>query len=518
MVTKRSMVPCLLGLALAGCMTDVGPAQGGGEDEETKAREDALVTNCSAFPQPAVPIKYDKEMVIRDLPVVNDSCRTTWGPPCAAGAGTRGRWTFGYMMAVMSGATGASDDAIVANPIAKEFVKKWLKLYLSNQSPNGLAPAAAPRTAITSALIKPWLDASGCQMGATIDSCPLDLKAAPFRLLAFVNRIDMSGGTSIYYGPSNTPGEFRVVFGALGYDPVTGMNNAPLQSTVILEYRFPTSKNAKTWATSLHALSDPALSQANYLANLQVITDGIVGPNKQIGRPNNGNAIGQIRTNEIAYDFNSSNDPAADPSLAEWEMREFRLPCASGNCDLAQAALGQTPDTSANNQAPLNNWILANRGSIKELTHALPVANLANASKSPSGVAAVVWAKPNPITAANAPDMPDFTTRSLTRHHFGILTCNGCHYVETSNQNGLFHIGPRGPNDIASVSQFLGAGAPDPLATNLNDLPNFKQQVNDPLNSINKFEYNEPWRRACEIRRILTGSTTPFTKPTGHPI
>jgi hypothetical protein len=70
---------------------------------------------------------------------------------------------------------------------------------------------------------------------------------------------------------------------------------------------------------------------------------------------------------------------------------------------------------------------------------------------------------------------------------------------------------------MSEISSFLSVGgASDPLATTDTLAPTSVQTVQDPAGSGIKFKYNEPWRRACEIRRVLSGSTTPFTKPTGH--
>jgi hypothetical protein len=100
--------------------------------------------------------------------------------------------------------------------------------------------------------------------------------------------------------------------------------------------------------------------------------------------------------------------------------------------------------------------------------------------------------------------------RNTARHHFGFGTCNGCHYIETSNQLGFFHIAPREPNTVAGMSSFLSVnGAADPLASADNINPTNYQTVNNPGGGSTIFKYNEPWRRACEIRRILTGSSTP---------
>src|SRR3954466_1216289 len=85
----------------------------------------AVVTPC-LYPAPA--INFENEMVIRQRQVVEDTCRTTWSPSCPDSI--RGRWTFGYLMAAMSGTPAtANPDLMVGTPQAKLFVGNWLKFW-----------------------------------------------------------------------------------------------------------------------------------------------------------------------------------------------------------------------------------------------------------------------------------------------------------------------------------------------------------------------------------------------------
>ena len=145
----------------------------------------SVVSDCP-FSQPTVPIDPSREMLIRSRAVVDDPCRTTWNTDCPAE--TRGKWTFGRLMTVMSGAT---DETSV---VARQFVGRWLNFWLHDQTiPEDNVPVRA-RGNIRAALLDRWLADSHCPIGTDPAICPLDLKAAPFRLLAIVNRIDMAGG------------------------------------------------------------------------------------------------------------------------------------------------------------------------------------------------------------------------------------------------------------------------------------------------------------------------------------
>lgn len=491
--------------SLGGC----GDAAPGSEDleprEEIGAAAQSVLVNCP-FPQPAAPILFDNEMVIRSRGVVDDPCRTSWtGAGCPAfnaGPGVANRtakWTFGWLMTVMAG------QADPTSLTARQFVANWLHSFEVPQTIGG--NVVQPRIKIDPAFIDPWVVASGCPSGSPIvgpGACSLDLKKAPFRLLAIVNRIDQSGFS---YGKPQVPGELRFVFGALNSTP-QAPNNGVLQSVVILEYKFPNTKSDFTWATQLHGLSSLSLpstppaspATTTFADSLQGITDLVSGPGAQAGKPNNGSVIGQVRTNEIDFDGNA---------LKQWEMRQFGLPCASGTCQLAEVAVDQTPPSSENNSGTINDFLVNNQTTLANSSHVVPAALLGGSSLSPPGNGAVIWEWPNPVTSP----LPGISPPDI-RHNFGFSTCNGCHYAETAN-NSRFHIGPRQATGTAPLSPFLGIlGA---LSSGDGANPDNMMTVDDPDPTTGTvFTYNEPWRRACEIRRILWGSIFPFTSPTGH--
>jgi hypothetical protein len=474
-----------------------------GEDVGTASQ--SVLTVCP-FPQPAAPILFDNEMVIRSRSIVDDPCRTSWtGSGCPsfsaapAPANRSARWSFGWLMTVMAGQTDPTSTA------ARQFVASWLNLF---QTPQTIGTdVVAPRTQIGAKLIDPWVMASGCASGTPIvgpGACLLDLKKAPFRLLAIVNRIDQSGFS---YGQPNVPGELRFVFGALN-TAQGALNSGVLQSTVILEYKFPSTKSNQQWATQLHGLSSLSLGSSplaspatfGFANSLQAITDLVTLPNAQSGKPNNGSVIGQVRTNEIDYDGTPSK---------QWEMRQFTLPCSSGTCQLAQVAVSQTPPSSANTMPPINDFLVDNQTALASSSHVVPASLLGGSSLSPPGSQTVVWEDPNPVVSP----LPGISPADV-RHHFGFSTCNGCHYAETAN-NTRFHIGPRQATGTAPLSSFVGLLGG--LSSSDGKNPDYSMSVDDPdTSTMRVFSYNEPWRRACEIRRILSNSGEPFSSATGH--
>ena len=432
----------------------------------------AVVTSClyldkTQVPPLPVPVRFENELVINSTKVVDDPCRTRsfGGSTCAPG--TVGVWTFGHLMTQMAGARPAS-----------ELVGEWLHHWEVASTVNGFTiPDRA--AGIRAALIDPWLVASGCNAGDPIvglGACPLDLRFAPFRLLAIVNRVDLSGPVG---APPLVPGEGRFVFGFLGAGPVE--TAPPLQATVIFEYKLPSFRDAFAWAQEWHALSALPLGSPPYRSSLQQITDAFVNAGVEPGNPNLGSAIGQVRTNEIAFG-------------SPWELREFTLQGANPNAMLlTPSTTAGTPDDSFNQSPALDAWLSANEPDILTLSHVVPPAFLGGGSTAP-----VLWDHSAPTPLA-----------PMTRHLFGFSTCNGCHSGET--QTSFVHVAPRTAGTPAALSPFLSQttnnGAPG--------LPASWQTFSDPAGTGLALEYNEPWRRTCEVTRLLHGDPTPYTREDG---
>lgn len=508
---------CSISTAMASCATHNPDPRDA--DERVGASADKLVVNCkyldqAQYPQLPVAVDFDHEIVIRDLSVVEDPCRTAWtATGCAAG--TLGVWTFGHLMSQMAGTTPP-----------EQFVAEWVHTFELNQTINGFP--VPPRSNVRSELIDPWLVASGCPAGADLvgtSACALDLKKAPFRLLAIVNRADLSGPA---YGAEN-PGEARFVFGMLQLtggeggggktpppkgssggeakvaleataaltvdpggkgEPVEGgaqLEGNALKGTVILEYRVPPGPKLIDWASTWHELSSLPLGDPAFNPHLQTITDVFSSQGADPSRPNLGSSIGQVRTNEIALGDG-------------WELRQFELQDVGGGFDgfaLNNAPVSQTPDDTVNNTTPLDGWLIANEADILNVDHVVPASFIGGVSHE----VGVVWG----VTATPPLD-------PAARHFFAQQTCNGCHDGENPG-TPFTHIGTRGIGSVAPLSAFLGESpAPDPA---INGLPASIQTIPDSLFSSIPREYNEPWRRVCEITRILDGDPDPYTRGNG---
>ncbi|WP_437912500.1 LamG domain-containing protein [Sorangium sp. So ce302] len=299
------------------------PPQNGSSRQFLGAIDDVWVSSqpvttadmSELFSLPSCPeVDENKELLIRDLAVVEDPVRTTGD----------GVWTFKHLM-----------EAMAPTPAqAPVMVEQMFQSWLSDQTMNThVVPA---RTGIQSLVLDPWPRVDGA----------LDLSRAPIRLLAIVNRLDLR---KLADGKA---GEGRFVFG------VTDSSGSPLQFTIILEYRLPATTEAEVldWANLWHELNALSLGSADYNAKLAEITERFAGSNAEPGRVN-GSALSQLRTNEIAL---------ASP----WELREFTLSPATGL--LQPDTVKLTPDTSFMGQSIVADFINQNEASILTETHTVP--------------------------------------------------------------------------------------------------------------------------------------------------
>jgi hypothetical protein len=338
-------------------------------------------------------IHPERELMITDLGVVEDPVRT----------GPGGVWTFRHLIETMAGPHDPAD-----------FVMNWLQQWEVNQQINGFTVPARPL--IRQLIIDPWLQSSSGQK--------LDLDLAPFRLLAIVNRIDLLQFDHTV--PVVNAGEGRFVFGVLD------SNGNPLQFTVIFEYeQLARGKRAILgWARAWHRLGKLKLGSVRYNHLLERITSRFTGPNSAPNKPN-GNAINQIRTNEIAL---------AGP----WEMREFVLTPDTGR--LEQTTVKETPDfNTLNGTSELASLINDNEAAILAGTFSVPADMLAGAAPT--------FAPWNASGIGN----------NDARHLMALNTCNGCHQAETGTV--FLHVSNRQTGSPSILSGFLtGITTSDPIS------------------------------------------------------
>jgi hypothetical protein len=403
-----------------------------------------------------------RSLIIRDPSVVEDPTRTF--NPCTGVGTPMGKWTFGYLMKEM-----ANQPMTGINPSA--FTRLWLKHWENNLVINGWGVPA--RAAVKNIVTTPWEIASGGP------GFPLDLKIAPFKLLAIVNRIDLRGNSGY---TTNNAGEARFVFGVI--DRRKG-NCLVSEMTVILEYGIdqPDCNGVINWARQWVNLSTLPLGSPAYNAALEAITEQFakagVAPAKV-----NGSALNQVRTNEFL-----------PPQTGPWELREFRLTMTREDPfpptgQLIQTTVKQTPDGIMDGTNTLADYINANCGPILTDSHVVPL----NFPRSPLDPPL-----PNPPAGFlggnsfvppnfwNAPGLAcDPSPPGDARFKFSMSTCSGCHKDETWTR--FYHIVPTPFGTPAALSAFLSG----PIT------------VNDPVNGFAR-NFDEILRRALLLDQIANG-------------
>lgn len=409
--SHRSVVPLAILVAL---VLAAYPAVAGGPFKAPPASgANALnpVITCAVDPA--------KSLFVTEVRVVDDCWRTTWGPcpaPPAALPATRGAWTFGKLVEGLAGST----DPVRLN----DFVRDWLAEWQTDQIVNGdLVPA---RPNIDSLIIDPWVQAGG---GAKI----LDMKKAPFRLLAIVYRPDLRSAPA-GYGTPGSAGEARFVFGVVdALDP----DNTAHEFTVILEYGLDAPNGCSSvldWAQRFANLSTLKFGDG-YNAALESITQSFTAIGASPAKPN-GSAINQVRSNEITLDF-------------PWELREFRLNPRAFPAPLTQGTVAQTPDANHHGTTLISSFVNANEAAILAGTHTVP---LTWSGQPFLGGAAphsldLGWDGPNPPPCGAI-------TNPEARFGFSVNTCSGCHGTPDTG-TFFYHVFPRLPGSPSSLSQFL---------------------------------------------------------------
>jgi hypothetical protein len=400
------------------------------------------IPSHAVFAQGTCSVDRSRELLIRDLSVVEDCTRTTWGP-CLNGSKASAAWTFGRLM---EGLAGTTDKTALS-----KFVLGWLSHWEAPQVINAHTVAARP--AIRQLVTDPWLQASGGSV--------LDMKKAPFRLLSIVARLDLRKNPS--YGSLNA-GEARFVFGVVDASNPQG---APL-FTVIAEYglRADTCDEQKKWAQLFHALGGIPFGPT-YNAQLQSVTDRFTKIGSNPLKPN-GSALNQLRTNEIALSF-------------PWELREFTLqPSPTSDTPVAplrETTVKQTPANEFNGASIVADFINEHEAEILRQQHVVP--------EIYEGQHFLGGSSLNQIDFWNAPGI----NNNDARHLFSLNTCNACHGRETNT--GFLQISPRSPGFVSSISGFLGGNnglgidVPDP--------------VTGEIRHFNELEF-----RAKDLCRLLT--------------
>ncbi len=380
---------------------------------EDQARIDRDISKLPS--DSACTVSSNKELFITNRSVVDDCWRTKWGSNCATppvAPARKGAWTVGGLL---PGIFGTNDPAELSDLTLRWF-REWESLQTINSDP------VAARPTIRDLVVDPWLAASG--------GVQLDMKKAPFRLLAIVSRLDLRQNAG--YSEGFSAGEARFVFNVLDEEGL------PTQFNIIFEYELEADDCADilAWANDWHDLGVFTFGD-DHNAALDALTHRFTKIGASPAKLN-GSAIKQVRTNEVEL---------ASP----WEMREFHLKgSALPPAPLVQRTVALTPARSRNGSTQLADFINTNTAAILTGSHTVPLSfqqQPFRGGASPHKLE-LGWDGPGPVCSS--------IYDPEARHKFSLNTCSGCHGDETGVV--FKHVEPRDATSASALSTFLTGG------------------------------------------------------------
>lgn len=432
----------------------------------------------------APPELKDHSLMITDLNVVENPSRT-WNV-CNLTGNVDGAWTFKTLMKNLASTTPGS---LINDVQLSDFVENWLTTWLSSTTINGETVAA--RVPNMNTIINNWKTRSQTLPMPRVPVGKLDMRAAPFKLLAIVNRLDLRGNSG--YGFSNA-GEGRFVFCLIE-------NCNPSQFNVIFEYGIPKRNctDIKNFANQWYDLKNHNFTDPQFCVKLEAITNQFALCGTSPSKPNQ-SSLNQLRTNEIRL---------TNP----WELREFVIDNASHL--LKETTVKQEPAVRYN--AKLSNADVQRLAAYINTNEALILANKYNVPDNfsgstflgghsltqfppvgtPSGINPHHW---NGTTAAG----PSFINNSDARQIFSLNTCSGCHGGETQTFFTMINPVPFGTK--AGLAGFLTGNATGGSIDLDGNATNEILNVPDPAgraSSNDKRKFSDLQRRADDLEAFV---------------
>ncbi|TKK67993.1 hypothetical protein FC093_12310 [Ilyomonas limi] len=438
------------------------PSSVSGTFNSPNARASSGVTALATKPTLLDSIKQNS-ILITNLAVVEDPTRT-WNY-CTQKGNVNGPWTFGTLMRQ---AASKGPGQIASNARVSNFVKNWLNSWTVTQVVNGDTIAA--RTLINSQILNPWVTKS---KNAGAINGQLDMRFAPFKLIAIVNRFDLRDGRR--FGLKEKPcGEARFIFTLIKDDC-----SSALPMTVIFEYgvNMPNTCEAQhNWAQQWVNLKNFALGSNQYNQALQNITDQFTLCGTNTSKPNQ-SSLDQLRTNEVTL----SSTPK------HWEFREFIIDSASGN--LKEITVAQNPADKYNAKVAnadvqrMVAYVNNHAKGIKAQRNIVPL-KFQGAPFLGGGTEIIGPPTGNPPNVfhwdgTGSGNSSTFIIDNDARFNFSLATCGGCHGGET--QTHFTHVDTAFFGKEAKLSGFLTGTAGSGGAIDFdNDPTNNLMTVKDP--------------------------------------
>lgn len=445
----------------------------------------------------------EHSIFITDLEVVEDPSRT-WDP-CMQTGNIDGPWTFKTLFKNLASADTAH---IATDAQVSDFVKSWLGTWITDKIINGDTVKA--RTLVKNKILTPWLNkskAAGSPQGQ------LDMKFAPFKLTAILNRFDIRERD---FAQGLNAGEARFIFCLINSDCTDKED-----FTVILEYRSPVVNDCdsiRVWAQRWFDLKDFAVGSPGYNQKLNEITDKFTPVGSNLQGPNQ-SALNAIRT----------NDRALSPAPTRTEFREFVLNGTTHK--LAVHTIALTPADKFNAQVDNSDvqlmvgWVNANRAAIKKDDYTLPLflvdSTTLDTIPFQAGKTTIldtpVGNVPNEYhwDGIEVRNTKSFIRNTASRHTFSLNICSGCHAGET--QTFFFHVTPVFFGTETTLSGFLsGNPQPESIPFDVDGKPtNDSMMVQDaaarPQGNPLVYFFNDNLRRARDLKDfIATPCSSPF--------
>jgi hypothetical protein len=428
----------------------------------------------SVFALVANPVLKDRSLSITAPTVVEDPGRTF--NPCTGVGNPAGAWAFARLVTEM-----ANTPLTGVQP--KDFLLQWLQSWSANQLVNGDLIAQRPNI---STITHAW---------QTLSSGTFDIKFAPFKLIAIVNRIDLRGNSGYGFG---NPGEGRFVFCAVDASCHVIRNPAPFM--IILEYGIPKHKCAdlKAYAQQWYNLRLLTPGTAAYNSALELITNQFTLANTSPSKPN-GSSINQVRTNEFAL--------GAGP----WELREFNIDSVSHL--LRNVTVKQEPQDTFNFISPhaalplvqvMAGFVNTHTADIEANRYAIPLQtagkNFAAGKAHTENAGVYHW-------DGTAVAGPGFINSDSARFMLSLNTCSGCHGGEAKTGN-FMHVAPGGISGVPAVLSAFLTGAPP-----LSGTPFFvTDPAGRPVGSPHIRGFNDLERRALDLDAFANAPCIPPVK------
>jgi hypothetical protein len=458
-------------------------------------------------------LKKENSLFITDIDVVEDPGRSAFVADTngfydpALGMGNKtGEYTLGYLIENF-----VNQPVTVITP--KQFIKNWILSWYNNDNigpnnytlmgRNGTKPNGASGVELKESvlfLMEIWLEVASRLDNNTSFSFSYQswenqfdaisetslLKAAPFKLTAIVNRIDLRGNFA-YNNSINNAGETRLIFTFINPNngnPIRhqdvgfggGVPNKTLDwvgCNIILEYSN-VQKNMcelQAFAKRWYDLSSLNRNTTTYRDELASIVSTVTNANSMPNNPN-GSALARIRTNEkifgIAPTSISSTGTSFDWETTSWELRQFELSATTHY--LENKLMTNTPDkmnSSTVGPEKYNSnltgyvqdkpfytdvieWVYGSNTKKQRVLNGnynLPQHLLATSSILNKEMAEFYDFGKNGLpsyiiqTGNENIDAPNFEVKNI-RHQLSLNTCQGCHGADTKTT--FTHIKPLG--------------------------------------------------------------------------